>query len=174
MTAAQKANQLRFKKVQAEAKKLKAKNKKLTHIQAVKQAWAIILKTGKSKKIAAVKIIQKGEKKNAKVTKVLQQTRTKKGLFKGYKKVAGTKTHKDTKSHNVNIRVVSGIVGAFNNLEKLINEKEKAENKIYNIKGLIKGAGDIETKNHYKFWLKRYKSYLLGLKKQITEAKKHI
>lgn len=109
MTAAQKANQLRFKKVQAEAKKLKAKNKKLSHVEAVKKAWAIILKTGKSKKIAAVKIIQKGEKKNAKVTKVLQQTRTKKGLFKGYKKVAGTKTHKDTKSHNVNIRVVSGI-----------------------------------------------------------------
>lgn len=67
MTAKQKANQLRFKKVVAEAKKLRSKNPKLTQAQAVKQAWAIFKKTGKV-----------GE------------------------------SHKDTKSHNVNIRVVSG------------------------------------------------------------------
>lgn len=40
-------------------------------------------------KIGAVKIIQKGESKNARVTKVLQQTRTKKGTFKGYKRISG-------------------------------------------------------------------------------------
>jgi len=62
MTAKQKANQLRFKKVVAEAKKLRAKNPKLTQAQAVKKAWAV-----------------------------------KKGV------------HKDTKSHNVNIKVVSGV-----------------------------------------------------------------
>jgi hypothetical protein len=67
MTAKQKANQSRFKKVVAEAKKLRSKNPKLTQAQAVKQAWAIFKKTGKV-----------GE------------------------------NHKDTKSHNVNIRVVSG------------------------------------------------------------------
>ena len=69
MTAKQKANQLRFKKVVAEASKLRKKNPKLTQAQAVKQAWA---------------------------------------MFTG-KKVGATKTHKDTKSHNVNIRVVSGV-----------------------------------------------------------------
>lgn len=122
MTAKQKANRERFKKVVAEAKKLRAKNKKLTQAQAVKQAWAMMYKKpAKSKKVGATKIIQKGESKNAKVTKVLQQTRTKKGQFKGYKKIGaatrvkakkGKKTsemHTDTKSHNVNIRVMSGI-----------------------------------------------------------------
>ena len=67
MTAKQKANRERFKKVVAEAKKLRAKNPKLTQAQAVKQAWAIFKKSGKV-----------GE------------------------------YHKDTKSHNVNIKVVSG------------------------------------------------------------------
>jgi hypothetical protein len=66
MTAKQKANQARFKKVVAEASKLRKKDPKLTQAQAVKKAWAMF--TGK-----------------------------KVGL-----------THKDTKSHNVNIRVVSG------------------------------------------------------------------
>jgi hypothetical protein len=69
MTAKQKANQARFKKVVAEAKKLRKKDPKLTQAQAVKKAWAI---------------------------------------FSG-KKVGASKTHKDTKSHNVNIRVVSGL-----------------------------------------------------------------
>lgn len=68
MTAAQKANRLRFKAAAAAAKKLRAKNPKLTQAQAVKAAWATMSK-----------------------------------------KVSGTKTHKDTKSHNVNIKVVSGI-----------------------------------------------------------------
>ena len=41
MTAKQRANRERFKKVVAEAKKLRHKNPKLTQAQAVKQAWAI-------------------------------------------------------------------------------------------------------------------------------------
>jgi hypothetical protein len=73
MTAKQKANRERFKKVVKEAAKLRKANKKLTQAQAVKQAWAIMYKKP------------------------------------GKKKVAGTSTHKDTKSHNVNIRVVSGV-----------------------------------------------------------------
>jgi hypothetical protein len=127
-----------------------------------------------AKKVGAIKIVEKGETKLTRPTKVYQQTRTKSGTFKSLKRIAGTSTHKDTKSHNVNIRVVSGIAGAFNNLENLIKEKEKAEIKINTLKVLIKDSGDIQTKNHHKFWLKKYKSYLLGLKKQITEAKKHI
>lgn len=54
----------RLKKVQTIAKQLKAKNKKLSHLEAVKQAW---------------------------------------------KKIGSVIKHKDTKSHNVNIKVVSGI-----------------------------------------------------------------
>jgi len=79
MTAKQKANQARFKKVVAEAKKLRKKNPKLTQAQAVKQAWAM--------------------------------TYTKKKVGAAPKKKAAKKSssyHKDTKSHNVNIRVMSG------------------------------------------------------------------
>jgi hypothetical protein len=43
MTKAQKENQVRFKKVQAEAKKLKAKNPRLAHTEAVKRAWDIVM-----------------------------------------------------------------------------------------------------------------------------------
>ncbi len=79
MTAKQKANQARFKKVVAEAKKLRKKNPKLTQAQAVKQAWAM---TYTKKKVGATP-----KKKAAKKS---------------------SSYHKDTKSHNVNIRVMSG------------------------------------------------------------------
>jgi len=84
MTPAQKKNVERFKKAAAEAKKLRAKNPKLSQAQAVKQAFAILYKGGK---IAAVKTATKRKKTAA-------------------KKVS---THKDTRSHNVNIRVMSGV-----------------------------------------------------------------
>lgn len=112
MTAKQKQNIARFKRVVAEAKKLRKKNPGLTQPQAVKQAWAILYKSGK--KVGATKVVEsypkrkKVEKKSSKVTKVLQRVRKADGTFKGYKRVAGS-SHKDTKSHNVNIRVVSGI-----------------------------------------------------------------
>ena len=103
MTAKQKAAREKFKKVVAEAGKLRKKNPKLTQAQAVKQAIAM------QKKVGAIKIIEKGESKSAKPKATYQQVRTKKGTYKGLKKVgAMDKSHKDTKSHNVNIRVVSG------------------------------------------------------------------
>jgi len=89
MTAKQRAARAKFKAVVAEAKKLRKKNPKLTQAQAVKQAFAISYsKAGKSR-VGAVK------KKAA--TKVKA------------KKSRSTEMHTDTKSHNVNIRVVSGI-----------------------------------------------------------------
>jgi len=124
MTAKQKAAREKFKKVVAEASKLRKKNPKLTQAQAVKQAWAISYskagvtkkksapkKKAATKKVAAIKIIEKGESKSAKPKATYQQVRSKKGTFKGLKKVGAAmdKSHKDTKSHNVNIRVVSGI-----------------------------------------------------------------
>ena len=81
MTVKQKENRKRFKLVIAEAKKLRNKNPKLTQPQAVKQAWAIMY----GKKVGAVK----------------SKPTTKRKVAKEY--------HKDTKSHNVNIRVMSGV-----------------------------------------------------------------
>lgn len=86
MTAKQRANRERFKKVVAEAKKLRKKNPKLTQAQAVKQAWAIMY-TKKRAKVGATK--KKAAKKKAAPKK-------------------SSSYHKDTKSHNVNIRVISG------------------------------------------------------------------
>jgi hypothetical protein len=49
--------------------------------------WTDAVKAASGKKVGAVKIIQKGETKKSPVKKVLQQTRTKKGEFKGYKTI---------------------------------------------------------------------------------------
>jgi len=102
MTAKQKAAREKFKKVVAEASKLRKKNPKLTQAQAVKQAWAISYskdgvtkkksapkKKAATKKVAAIKIIEKGESKSAKPKATYQQVRSKKGTFKGLKKVSG-------------------------------------------------------------------------------------
>jgi hypothetical protein len=86
MTAGQKKNIERFKKAAAEAKKLRKKNPKLTQAQAVKQAYAILYKKGKVS----------GAKKTA-----TKKPARKKATAKSY--------HKDTKSHNVRISVISGI-----------------------------------------------------------------
>lgn len=102
MTAKQKANRERFKKVVAEAKKLRAKNPKLTQAQAVKQAWAILKKSGKV-----------GE------------------------------YHKDTKSHNVNIKVVSGLPLSFTGQAGAVKFKVVRQIDIYgNINASVE---DIDT-----------------------------
>jgi len=88
MTAKQKAAREKFKKVVAEAAKLRKKNPKLTQAQAVKQAFAISYSKAGKTKVGAVKKKAAPKKKAA------------------AKKVTGS--HKDTKSHNVNIKVVSG------------------------------------------------------------------
>ena len=89
MTAKQKAARAKFKAIVKEASKLRKKNPKLTQAQAVKQAWAISY--GKKRAgVGAVK--KKAAKKKA-----------------APKKKTATNYHKDTKSHNVNIRVISGI-----------------------------------------------------------------
>lgn len=206
MTAKQKAARMKFKKVVAEASKLRKKNPKLTQAQAVKQAWAIqYSKEGKSKpkKVAAIKIIEKGESKKAKPKATYQQVRTKKGTYKGLKKVSGndetekiikkahesitrikgknysptsyeiqkwideninvkkklgaasskvkakkgksTEMHTDTKSHNVNIRVVSGFVGRLIIKTFTLSELKKM-NPIYFEKGKDKFSGTYKRK----------------------------
>jgi len=113
MTVKQKAARAKFKKAIAEAKKLRAKNPKLTQAAAVKQAFAGLY--SKDKKVGAVKK-KAAPKKKAAVKKAAPKKKT------ATKKASSV--HKDTKSHNVNIRVMSGI----KDLEKLH----------YNIYDLIK------------------------------------
>lgn len=106
MTAKQKAARENFKKAVTDAQKLRKQNPKLTQSQALKAAFSKNKKVGAVKKSAPKKATPK---KNAIVKKVI----AKKSALKkkaALKKVTGS--HKDTKSHNVNIRVVSGIVKA--------------------------------------------------------------
>ncbi len=90
MTAKQKAARAKFKAIVKEASKLRKKNPSLTQAQAVKQAWAISY----GKKRAGVG----ATKKKAAPTKV-----------KAKKSKRTSEMHTDTKSHNVNIRVMSGL-----------------------------------------------------------------
>jgi hypothetical protein len=96
MTPAQKKNVARFKAAAAEAKKIRAKDPKITQAEAVKKAFAKLY----------------GVKKTVAKNTVAKKTVAKKKATR--KKVS--EYHKDTKSHNVNIRVVSGVkkrVGAL-------------------------------------------------------------
>ena len=64
-----------LKKVQAEAKKLKAKNKNLTHVQALKQAWAIVLHKAPKKKVGTTKQITLFDSAPAKKVSVKSKTK---------------------------------------------------------------------------------------------------
>jgi len=157
MTAKQKANRERFKKVVAEAKKLRKKNPKLTQAQAVKQAWAIMY-TKKRAKVGATK--KKAAKKKAATKK-------------------SSSYHKDTKSHNVNIRVMSGIEKLSN---KMLDEANTILNKISDYEVF---RDRIESRLKYKQFskddipkakaaLKVYKDNIRFLKRQLEKVKKHI
>lgn len=95
-------------------------------------------KTSKPKKVGAIKIVEKGENKFTKPSAIFEYTRTKKGTFKGMKKIGATKpsTHKDTKSHNVNIRVVSGVFKLTKDQIKFL-ETEHKNSKGYKYRGKI-------------------------------------
>lgn len=116
MTKGQIDNKKRFKAIQDQAKKLKAKNPRLTHLEAVKQAWAMaspVKKTFKAKPIKKTKISG-----NLSLTK--KETRL--GYVKAKPAVKKpVSSHKDTASHNVKIKVVSGVkntIGALNKMQQ--------------------------------------------------------
>jgi|688.fasta_scaffold503972_2 hypothetical protein len=95
------------------------------------------------------------------------------------KKSRSTEMHTDTKSHNVNIRVVSGIEKLSN---KMLDEANSILNKISN----LEVARDrIESRLKYKQFdkddipkakaaLKIYKDHIRLLKRQLVQVKKYI
>ena len=141
-------------------------------LKAITTKAKVLYKTGKyAKWTDAIKAAAKtlpATKKKAKVGAVKKAAPKKKAATK-----KPTSIHKDSKSHNVKISVMSG-TDQISTLNYLIKEKEKAENKLPALKLSLKTAGDKETKQHYSFWIKRYTKYIAGLKKQISEAKKYI
>lgn len=168
MTAKQTAARKKFKLAVAEAKKLRKKNPKLSQAQAVKQAFAILYKTKAipgGKKVGAVK--KKAAKKAAPKKKA-----AKKSVVRNYG------SHKDTASHNVNIKVMSGIgkmdKELIKRLDLIQNEIEKTETAIWNFnhwkKELIKEKGKAFFNNamkNAKGMLSEYKKHKAELKKLI-------
>lgn len=200
MTAKQKAARLKFKKVVAEASKLRKKNPKLTQAQAVKQAWAIeYKKSGKSKKVGAVKIVQKD--KSEKVTKTLKQVRNKKGHFKGYKTIGEVGATKK-RHHKKNISEQS-ILNKIHKVKEDVSKLDEAQHK-HMMSGNISNAAldelkkilskiDILERSNSKYkialknkqirkddipmakaMIKRNIDYIKSLKSNFREIKKHI
>ena len=165
MTAKQRAARAKFKAVVAEAKKLRKKNPKLTQAQAVKQAFAISY----GKKRAGVGAVKKKAvpKKKAAPTKV-----------KAKKSKKTSQMHTDTKSHNVNIRVISGLdkinTHHVKELQHLTNSLAIAQ---YHLKKSIeqkKASKDKSAKNYFGRMADRFRSEILAIKQQITIVKKLI
>jgi hypothetical protein len=154
MTAKQRQARAKFKAVVKEAAKLRKKNPKLTQAQAVKQAFAISYsKQRKGKKLGAVK------KKSA--TKVKATKRK------------GTEMHTDTKSHNVNIRVVSGVRDENLRQIDLINSNIIKWRKImYVLEDKLFYAKNIQEKIAIRKEIKMAKYYIKTLEDTLKEIKK--
>jgi len=133
MSAKQRAARAKFKAAVAEAKKLRKKNPKLTQAQAVKQAFAISY--GKKRaKVGAVKQTGTSNTKRDKQRKAKSPGKRKAGkkaqrkFYYEYRKNRTDKPgkltgiDKDNKSHNVNIRVVSGIGDIGQNFTRVNND----------------------------------------------------
>lgn len=155
MTAKQRAARAKFKAVVAEAKKLRKKNPKLTQAQAVKQAFAISY----SKKRAGVGAVKKkaAPKKKA-ATKVKA------------KKSRSTEMHTDTKSHNVNIRVISGTESNMYKIRDQYEQDIKSYlNTIYYLKKVSKTTLTKEEKIKVAKALKSYKNLYMVTKKLLNQ-----
>ena len=160
MTAKQKANQARFKKVVAEAKKLRKKNPKLTQAQAVKQAWAMTY-----------------SKKDVSVGATKKKTTKKKSIPKKKSAKKSSSYHKDTKSHNVNIRVMSGI-DQYKQMQYVLNDIKFLSQRIQEQQKIIdsykKLAPALKKDTLFKGSYLKAKQRIPNLKKALIQAKKNI
>lgn len=170
--------------ISKQAKVIRKKHPSMAWSQCIKKASAEYkakhkpkTKSAPKKKVGAVKYVEKGETKNTKPKKVYQVNRTKKGTFKGVKRIAGT-THKDTRSHNVNVRVVSGTNrDVLSEISRLTKWNEELERYIVSQNNLLKNESSTLTrlqKSYVKTAMYRYKDLLKSNKKHLTQLKKHI
>ena len=161
MSKAQKQAQNKFKEAVKIAKQLRAKDPKLSHPEAVKKAFAHLSGTAKP---AAKKTARPVAKKKA----------------------SCSTDHRDNKSHNVNIRVLSGYPYAtvpelvnlytFDQLRKLRNEKEDeikaVEKRLKEIQKDIDVPGTTVFKKGAKKLLLTYKNALRHYKRQLNSYNK--
>jgi hypothetical protein len=176
MTAAQKTAKANFKKAIEYRKKTGVSLKEaFAHVYGEKVGAAPKKKATKkaAPKKAAKKVVKKAAPKKA-----AKKKHTKYGVVKKHvRRVAGMKkpesVHKDTKSHNVNIRVVSGMESvAIGNVKYLFEQIRKAEGQFQILKDRKKRDKKLVGFDAKLF--QRYPGYIRSLKKQLTEAKKNI
>lgn len=95
------------------------------------------------------------------------------------KKTTTSKTHKDTKSHNVNVRVVSGInrdvLSEITRLTKWNDELEKIiEQQQFRVKTDKSSTFTSLQKKYVQASIIRYKDLLKSNRKHLTQLKKQI
>jgi hypothetical protein len=144
------------------------------------------IKIGKAPKKAAKKVLKKAAPKKA-AKKVVKKAAPKKAAKKKHTKYGKVKAHvrrvagvhKDTKSHNVNIRVVSGLkdVNSYllDQLNATLTRIKNTEEAISKLRvGILKKQYTKDDMPEAKKRLKKYSEYLKELKKHFTEIKKQI
>jgi len=169
MTAAQIKAQANFKKAIAYRTKTGC---------SLKEAFAYV----KGGKVTGLdKVVKKGNKTTVQYTKkakkkAIPKKKVSQGVLFGVKKKAAKKsavksTHKDTKSHNVNIRVMSGlqndIFRSINNYEKLKIELLIAQNDYKNAKDKFSKSMKKSLVDRLKYELRERKFVLTNLNKEL-------
>lgn len=112
--------------------------------------------------------------------KFVEMVRAKAKAKKAATKKAATKkvaTHKDTKSHNVNVKVVSGITPneyALHEIKIHIKKRDDAIKGIEKWSNMAKSTKIIATKKEYNKYLDTYKKLVLYHTLQIKKLKDSI
>jgi hypothetical protein len=191
MTAAQKIAKEKFKKAIAIRQKTGVSlkeafaevygKKKVGAVKKKKAAKKVVKKAAPKK--AAKKVVKKSAPKKA-AKKVVQKTKPR-YLAKKHKnwatipahkrRVNGMENHKDTKSHNVNIRVVSGIDKNIISQNRMILKKyDDTKNEIAKQEQyLINWNFALKSNKGFPANIKIIKTRISEIKKLITELKTH-
>jgi len=197
MTAAQKQNQKRFKAAQLEAKKLRLKNPKLSHRDALKQAFAIEYKTiGAAKKPKIKKeIVKKTVKKTVakKNVKKIKKPHTHWGTIHAHKrrvngiKRPGEKSVLKSIEHAAKVQKIHMGIGASVRemsqiqmvaLKDALERLFYAQQNLDRVKIALSKSKKMGYSPAYKKELtesvKMYKQIIKELNTHIKEIKKHI
>lgn len=171
-------------KIVAKAKTLRKSYPKLKWTDLIKKASKLVTPAKKSvsginrkvvaKKSAPIKPLIK-KRIESKSDFAMAGVKKKKATKKAVKKSTAKSYHKDTKSHNVRINVVSGInKHLIERISKINDEIEQREDVIFDVmsrkKDLISRHGDA----WYKKWIKDAKGIVAELKKHKSELKRFI
>jgi hypothetical protein len=126
------------------------------------------------KSLGATKFVEKKEPKSTKPKRTIQITRRTDGTFKKFNQIGNI--HKDTKSHNVRINVLSGlkkdVLTQLDNKYIKIDKYTEMKN-VYAKMSKDKNINSYDRK-HYNYMSNVANKHLLSLKKEITLLKKLI